>query len=140
MADDWMNLGSQPRFEPPPPPPPPFIPSPDTPSLDGLDEAFPPLNDLDRKTRAYLRANGKAWEIISDMAAVFVRRDKPFSMKTIVEVVRWDYIKRATDPNSDFKLSNSYTSYIARILCHFWPRMSDLIQLNEVRRDQQPGP
>ena len=116
------------------PEPPPYIPPPGTPFLDEkLDLAFPPINDIDEKTRQYLKDNLAVWVLLVQMAKILVERNEHFAMKMLVEVARWKHIVNAKDRNSPFKLSNSYTAYIVRLLIHFYPPIQSLVTLKEVR-------
>lgn len=131
--DSIANLGAGPRLEPPKAPPP-YVPPPGIPPLDDkLDLAFPPINDLDEKTREYLRDNPHVWTLMVQMTKILLERNESFGMKMLVEVARWKHIIDAKDRNSSFKLSNSYTSYIVRLLIKFFPPVQALVILKEVR-------
>lgn len=131
--DAIAGMGAGPRLAPKPEPPPYILP-PGIPVLDeDLEIKFPPANDLDVKTRCYLRDNPHVWELLVKMAKILVDRRERFAMKMLVEVARWKHIVEATDKHSPFKLSNSYTSYIARLLCYYFPPVANLIVTKEIR-------
>jgi hypothetical protein len=125
------RLGNGPSLEPPPI----FEMPPDIPDLDGtLDQDYPPTNDLDVKAREFLRANPIVWALMWSMAKMMVDKRVRFGMKMLVEVARWQHIRKTVDPNQNkFKLSNSYTSYIVRLLIHFCPEVEDYVILKGVR-------
>ena len=124
-------MGAGPRLEPPPI----FEMPPDVPLLDAsLDQKYPPQNDLDEQAREFLRANPMVWALMWSMAKTLVDKQVHFGMKMLVEVARWQHIRKTHDPNQNkFKLSNSYTSYIVRLLIYFCPEVEDFVTLKGVR-------
>ena len=125
------NLGAGPSLEPPPV----FEMPPEIPRLDEeLEKSYPPENDLDEQARAFLRENPIVWALMWTMAKTLVNKRVKFGMKMLVEVARWNHIRKTVDPNQNkFKLSNSYTSYIVRLLIHFTPEVADYVTLKGVR-------
>ena len=63
-----------------------------------------------------------------EMAA---RGRKRIGVKMMVEVLRYEYYLETTDPNSEFKVSNNYTSHYARLLIDCHPEWRELIETRE---------
>lgn len=127
-------MGDGPRLDPEPP----FVMPEDVPVLDeSVDLYYPPLNHLDMQAREYLRANPRVWALFYLMVRELVNKKTRFSMKMLVEVARWQHIRRTFDPNQNrFKLSNSYTSYIVRLLVYFNPEVQHYVTLKEIRGER----
>lgn len=125
------RIGAGPSLEPPPP----FEMPPGVPLLDEvLERDYPPTNDLDEQARDFLRTNPHVWALMWIMTKMLVDKRVHFGMKMLVEVARWQHIRKTVDPNQNkFKLSNSYTSYIVRLLVHFCPEVEDYVTLKGVR-------
>jgi len=131
------RIGAGPRLDGPPI----FQMPPDVPRLDKqLDIDFPPVNDLDERTREWLRANPEIWALFYLMVRTCVNKCCKFAMKMLVEVARWQHIRSSVNPDQNrFKISNDYTSYIIRLMTHFHPEVSDLVSLKEVRNHVRPS-
>lgn len=116
------------RLGVPPPQKAPYIPPPGVPDLTNIDEELPPVNDLDREARAYLRRNPQTWETICGMVRMLLTKNKPFSMKMVVEVARYLHI---VSPNAQsITIADRYTAYLPALFIHFWPESAEFIKTN----------
>jgi hypothetical protein len=134
--ESLVNMSRGPRFTPPPPPPPKpkYVLPAGMPQLDAAWEAAygPPVDHNDAKARQYLRDNPHVWSMMVSGARKMIELNRRFSFKTLVEVARWYHLNDQTkDRFSDFKLSNSYTAFIARYCRHFYPILDDLVEIHD---------
>lgn len=63
-----------------------------------------------------------------EMAA---RGRKRIGVKLLVERLRYEHYMTTDDPNSEFKVNNSYTSFYARLLIDTHPELRELIETRE---------
>lgn len=54
-------------------------------------------------------------------------------MKMLFEVVRWQFMRRTEDPNSNFQLNNNYTSRYARLLEFKYPALRGLFETRRLK-------
>ena len=54
-------------------------------------------------------------------------------MKMLFEVLRWQRMMRTSDPSSEFKLNNNYTSHYARLLADIHPRFEGFFETRRLR-------
>lgn len=134
VPDILLNIGSGPKFDGKTPKQrrPPHIFAPGVPLLDAAWEAAygPPENENDANTRKYLRENPQIWEVYVLAAQDRIRSGKIFSFRHIGEDIRWSAVK-GYDENKPFKISNSYTSYIARYFRHFFPIVTEYVKFTK---------
>ncbi len=74
--------------------------------------------------------NPEVLEQLESMCAELVARGRSrFSLKTLVEVLRWNYWFMTDDPTSHFKLNNSYTALYARLIIERNPQWDGLFEM-----------
>jgi hypothetical protein len=59
------------------------------------------------------------------------RGRKRIGVKLLVEVLRYEHYMTTEDPNSTFKISNTYTAFYARLLIDTHPELRELIETRE---------
>lgn len=57
------------------------------------------------------------------------------SIKTLVEVLRWNYYMR-TDANYEFKVNNSHSAFYSRLLMAEHPEWGNIFELREVHESR----
>lgn len=68
----------------------------------------------------------EAWRAVSN-------GKKKFSVKSIVNYVRWNYFMTTKDADSEFKINDAFTSRYARMLISKHPEMGRMIELRNLR-------
>ena len=90
---------------------------------------------MNKHEQAYTKfslENPKAWSAFLFYATQAVVKDRPTSVKAIVERVRWDSrMKWRRDPKG-FKWNNNYTAYLGRDLAVFVPGLDGLLETRKV--------
>jgi hypothetical protein len=126
-----MSVGRGPNLNPAPPPPAFVLPQ-GYPQIDfALDQELPPVNELDAKTRSWLRRHPEAVVMVDDTVRRYMKANKSFGFKMIVEVLRWHF--DLIDPDGDFNWSNSQTAYLVTIWVHFYPPLKRLVTIKTRR-------
>jgi hypothetical protein len=75
-------------------------------------------------------ANPQVFRELERMARAMLRRGRTkSSVKMCLEVLRWDYYMTHNDPNSDYKINNSYASFYSRLLMDTYPEFEGLFEL-----------
>ena len=76
--------------------------------------------------------NPQVFRALEEMTEQMVKRGrKHLGLKMMVEVLRFNYYLTTSDPNSEFKVSNNYTSHYARLLIDVHPEWAGLFELRE---------
>ena len=84
-------------------------------------------------------ANPQVYTTLVTMARTFRSRrpDQRIGIKTLWECIRWDYwLSVATD--DEFKLSNSYTAFYARLIMVKNQELKGIFQLKQSEADEDP--
>jgi hypothetical protein len=90
-----------------------------------------PLTDLEKFCFFHAR-NPHIFAELERMARELAARGrKRIGVKLLVERLRYDHYMTSDDPNSQFKLNNSYTSFYARLLIDTHPELRELIETRE---------
>lgn len=77
----------------------------------------PPPDSIDARFWAYHRANPEVYERLRSKALRLRRQGfSRYSIKTLVEVLRWEDDVETDDPNTGYRINNVYTSRYARLL------------------------
>jgi hypothetical protein len=85
-----------------------------------------------QKFEAFHTRNPQVYRELETMSAQLVARGrKRIGLKMLTEVLRWEHQMRTDDPNSHFKINNSYTSYYARLLIENHPDWEGLFEMRE---------
>lgn len=92
-----------------------------------MDHAAAAQNWIDTHPRAVV--------IFERMALARAQVRQRFGMKALVEAVRWHYAIERTEEDSEWKLNNSYTAYLARWLIARNPELADLIETRTTRSE-----
>lgn len=58
---------------------------------------------------------------------------KRIGINMLSEVLRYDFYLRTDDPNTEFKMSNSYRPHYARLMIDRHPEWKDLFELNRMK-------
>lgn len=89
---------------------------------------------LAEKFSIFHASNPQVFKELERMTAEMVARGrKRVGMKCLTEVLRFNYYMKTTDPNSVWKLNNSYTSLYARLMVEVHPDWSEVIEIREHR-------
>ena len=79
-------------------------------------------------------ANGWVYRALERMTADLLSRGRSrVGMKMLVEVIRWNYSRQTTDPASQFRLNNDYTSRYARLLTDAHPEWAGVFETRTLR-------
>lgn len=90
------------------------------------------MNKHELAYQEFITSNPKAWNAFVFYAVQAVTKQRPTSVKAIVERVRWDArIKWRRDP-AGFKWNNNYTAYLGRDLARFVPGLDGLLETRKV--------
>lgn len=134
VPDFIMNIGAGPKLDGKTPKQrrPPHVFPEGVPALDSAWESAygPPINENDLNARRYLRNNPLIWEVFVLGAKAKIAAGYRFSFRAIGEAIRWSGVK-GFDENKPFKISNSYTSFVARYFCHFYPEVVDYVDFRK---------
>ena len=85
---------------------------------------------------AFHARNPKVYEELERMTSELVLRGrKHFGIKMLFENLRYNYYLTTEDPNSDFKLNNSYTAFYSRLLMANHPDWQGIFELRSARCD-----
>jgi hypothetical protein len=77
--------------------------------------------------------NPQVFKALEEMTEQMVKRGRSkLSVKMMIEVLRWSYYLTTNDPNSEFKINNSYSSLYVRLLIDTHREWENLFQLREV--------
>jgi len=99
-----------------------------------------PVDHNDKNCRIYLRDNPHVWVFMVEAVKFMMDTDQRFSFKTVVEHMRWNHHKQQTkDRQFPFKISNSYTSHIARYCRFFFPQLERLVSYHERNAPESQG-
>ena len=90
-----------------------------------FDTAHEPIR---KRANQWMDNHPEAMALFMDMALRVFKTGRPYSIKSIVERVRWHY-HIDEDDQEQFKVNNSYSSYIARRLIELDPRLSQTFRL-----------
>jgi hypothetical protein len=90
------------------------------------------VNAHEKAYQTFILDNPKAWLTFVFYATRAVAKNRPTSVKAIVERVRWDArMKWRRDPKG-FKFNNNYTAYLGRDLAAFVPGLGGLLETRKV--------
>lgn len=90
------------------------------------------MNKHEKAYRTFVMKSPQAWNAFVFYAVQAVTRNRPTSVKAIVERVRWDArIKWKRDPKG-FRWNNNYTAYLGRDLAIFVPGLDGLLETRKV--------
>lgn len=77
-------------------------------------------------------ANPRVFEALETMTEALLARGRTrLSVKMLVEVLRWNFYMKTADPNSDFKVNNSYAAFYARLLVDTHPEWETVFEMRE---------
>jgi hypothetical protein len=76
----------------------------------------------------FMLDNPKAWSTFVFYATQAVTKNRPTSIRAIVERVRWDARIKWKRDAKGFKWNNNYTKYLARDLCVAIPGLDGLFE------------
>lgn len=83
---------------------------------------------------AFHAANSWVYDELVRLAReLHARGRRHIGMKLLVENVRFSYYRQTTDPNSEFRVNNNYTSRYARLLCDEHPELAGLFELRKLK-------
>lgn len=86
------------------------------------------------KFEAFHEKNPQVLILLERLAGEMYRMGrKRIGINMLSEVLRYDYYMKTDDPNSDFKMSNSYRPYYARLMISRHPEWKDLFELNKMK-------
>jgi hypothetical protein len=81
--------------------------------------------------------NPQVYQELERMTQQMVDRGRTkLSIKTLVEVLRWGYYLRTSDPSSEFKLNNSYSAFYSRLLMDNHKEWGQIFELREIHEDR----
>ena len=84
--------------------------------------------------RAFHKLNPAVFDELVVLADDLLQRGyKRGGMKMLFEVLRWQRMMRTSDPSSEFKLNNNYTSHYARLLADIHPRFEGFFETRRLR-------
>jgi hypothetical protein len=134
VPDFVMNIGKGPKLDGKTPKQrlPPYVFPPGVPHLDAAWERSYglPVNDHDNDARKYARDNPQVWAAVVLAAQIEIAKGKRFSFRTIGEKIRWSSVP-GFDKRKPYKLNNNYTPFFARYFRHFFPEVTDYIELRD---------
>ncbi len=85
---------------------------------------------LAERFEAFHTKNPHVLEQLEAMCVQVMARGRTrFSLKTAVEVLRWDYWLTTDDPTSHYKLNNSYVSFYVRLIVQRHPEWDGLFEM-----------
>lgn len=87
-------------------------------------------NNLRQKTEDWLKLNPQAWELFKRFALEKMQQGKKFGIGALTERVRWEC--PINTEGDEFKVNNSYRSWIARRLLEEYPGMAKFIETRKV--------
>ena len=106
-------------------------PNPDRPSL--FDAQAQRDLTLQERFVVFHLSNPQVFTELERMTQQMVNRGRTrLSMKCLVEVLRWSYYLTTSDPESEFKVNNSFTSLYTRLMIDVHPEWTNLFQLREI--------
>ena len=94
-----------------------------------------PPSELDQRFQAFHRKHPEVYQTLRRLALdMHARGYRRTSMKMLFEVIRWDHLKSMTpDQAEDFKLNNSYSSRMARLLMETEPALAGFFETRELK-------
>lgn len=93
-----------------------------------------PQHDLSPFERfcVFHAANPQVFETLRRMTQDLIDRGRVrLSVKMLIETLRWNFYMKTEDPNSRFKINNSYASFYARLLVETFPEWEGVFELRE---------
>lgn len=98
-----------------------------------LEEAHQALRELPRETREmfmeYHKQNPRIWKEFQKYALQVAQSKKSFGAKAVMERIRWD---AEIERKGEFKVSNNFTAYYARLFAAKYPEHKNLFFFKEV--------
>lgn len=89
---------------------------------------------LDERFERFVEKNEWVIDRLAQMALYWKRRGrKHYGIKSLCEKFRWDYLDAVADPTCDWKINNSYTSRLARLLMERHPELDGFFETRELR-------
>lgn len=98
--------------------------------------SYPPhgSKSIQERFESFHRANPWIYNHLTALARDMLRYGRTkLGIKMLWEVMRWNYFKKTSDPNSEFKLCNDYTSRYARLIQSQEPDLANIFELREIR-------
>jgi hypothetical protein len=89
-------------------------------------------NELETRYHRWKGEHPEVFALFMRFAQERISHDRKFSVKALVERVRWD-LPVPLSKERGFRLNNSLTSYLARDLIRLYPRLASLIETRRVR-------
>ena len=81
---------------------------------------------------SYVKRYPQVYDLLLRFAREMWARRQPFGMKLLIERARWE-CKLNVDGHEEFKLNNSHTSYLARMLIEDCPELESYLEFRKVR-------
>ena len=89
------------------------------------------MNGLKDKAYEWMNRHPEAMKLYEEMALQAGSRSRKFGVKFLTERIRWEF--RIVRDQSDFKINNNNTAYIARELINRYPHLANKIEFRTVR-------
>lgn len=93
-----------------------------------------PQTDNERAFAAFVAANPHVYRELEERALRLHRAGRRrIGVKAIIEAMRYDWAVRTDAP--DYKLNNSHTAFLARLLLHNRPELEGVIETRRAQAD-----
>ena len=93
-------------------------------------------NSIQEKFEVFHALNPFVYQNLVKLARKLHERGRTqVGMKMLFEMLRWNYMMNTDDPNSEFKLSNSYTSRYSRLIMKQELDLDGLFSVKQLRSE-----
>lgn len=106
----------------------------DNPNLFNYNEPEPGASSIAEAFDRFHQANPWVYtELVRLARDLHTRGRKHIGIGMLFEVLRWNWQRTTTDPNSDFKLNNNYRSRYARLIMDTEPDLTNTFETRELK-------
>lgn len=103
------------------------------PLFDAIEELKP--RTYREKAEAWAKENPKVFALFERFALQAARRQRQFGMKALAERVRWEVMAKWEKDEEGFRINNSHTAYLGRMLVQKHPHLAEFIEFRKAQGD-----
>jgi len=87
------------------------------------------------KAEEWAREHPEVFKLFEKFALEMAERDRRFGMKALAERVRWQVMASWEKDEEGFRINNSYTSHLGRMLVEKHPYLAQFIEFRRAQGD-----
>lgn len=89
------------------------------------------------KAEAWAKENPEVFKLFEKFALQAANRQRQFGMKALAEKVRWEAMMKWDKDEEGFRINNSHTAYIGRMLVEKHPHLAQFIEFRKAQGDEE---